>query len=378
MQNIKQKLKILLIEPFYSGSHKSWADSYAQNSVHSISIISLKGIYWKWRMHGGAISLAKKFNNFIHENEIPDLILTTDMINLPVFTAFADMTGIPIVTFFHENQLTYPWSTQDRDKAKQRDHHYGFINYTTALKSDLIMYNSKFHKDSFITALHKFLKQFPDHNELSNIDIIKQKSVVSYLGLSLQKFDDYKTKSNNKIPIILWNHRWEYDKNPASFFQILHQIKNHGIRFQLVILGEEFDTEMDVFTQARNYFSNEILHMGYCDSFEEYAKWLWKSDYLPITSRQDFFGASVMEAVYCDTIPILPNRLTYPELFHIKSNPHLFYETDEELVSILKSIIQNHGNRNTNKLIELASQFDWEIIAEKYDSIILTAFENKK
>ena len=56
MQNIKKKLKILLIEPFYSGSHKSWADNYAQNSVHSISIISLKGIYWKWRMHGGAIS----------------------------------------------------------------------------------------------------------------------------------------------------------------------------------------------------------------------------------------------------------------------------------------------------------------------------------
>jgi glycosyltransferase involved in cell wall biosynthesis len=300
------------------------------------------------------------------------------MLNLPVFTAFADVTGISIVTFFHENQLTYPWSTQDRDKAKQRDHHYGFINYTTALKSDLIMYNSKFHKDSFISALRKFLKQFPDHNELSNIDIIEQKSVVSYLGLSLQKFDDYKTKLNNEIPIILWNHRWEYDKNPASFFQILHQIKNYGVRFQLVILGEEFDTEMDVFTQARNYFSNEILHMGYCDSFEEYAKWLWKSDYLPITSNQEFFGASVMEAVYCDTIPILPNRLTYPELFHVKSNPHLFYETDEELVSILKSIIQNHGSGNTNKLIELASQFDWEIIAEKYDSLILTAFENKK
>ena len=378
MQNIKQKLKILLIEPFYSGSHKSWADSYAQNSVHSISIISLKGIYWKWRMHGGAISLAKKFNNFIHENEIPDLILTTDMLNLPVFTAFADMTGIPIVTFFHENQLTYPWSTQDRDKAKQRDHHYGFINYTTALKSDLIMYNSKFHKDSFLTALHKFLKQFPDHNELSNIDIIEQKSVVSYLGLSLQKFDDYKTKPNNKIPIILWNHRWEYDKNPASFFQILQQIKNDGVRFQLVILGEEFDTEMDVFTQARKYFSNEILHMGYCDSFEEYAKWLWKSDYLPITSNQEFFGASVMEAVYCDTIPILPNRLTYPELFHVKLNPHLFYETDGELVSILESIIQSHGNGNTNKLSKIASQFDWEIIAQKYDSLILTAFEKKK
>ncbi|MBC8311014.1 MAG: DUF3524 domain-containing protein [Candidatus Marinimicrobia bacterium] len=378
MQNIKQKLNILLIEPFYSGSHKSWADSYAQNSEHTVSIISLKGIYWKWRMHGGAISLAKKYNNFIHENHTPDLILTTDMLNLPVFSAFADVRDIPVITFFHENQLTYPWSTQDRDKAKQRDHHYGFINYTTALKSDLIMYNSTFHKDSFIGALRKFLKQFPDHNELSNIDVIEQKSVVSYLGLSLQKFDIHKTKSNNKVPIVLWNHRWEYDKNPASFFQTLRKIKDDGVQFKLVILGEEFDTEMDVFTEARNYFSDEILHMGFCDSFEEYAKWLWKSDYLPVTSNQEFFGASVMEAVYCDVIPILPNRLTYPELFHIESNPNLFYKTDAELVSTLKTTIQSHENKHSLILNNLAAKFDWGIIANKYDCLILEAYEHKK
>ena len=378
MQNIKEKLKILLIEPFYSGSHKSWADGYTQNSEHTISILSLKGIYWKWRMHGGAISLAKKFNNYIRENKMPDLILTTDMLNLPVFTAFAEVNTIPIVTFFHENQLTYPWSTQDRDKAKKRDHHYGFINYTTALRSDLIMYNSKFHKDSFISALRKFLKQFPDHNELSNIDIIQQKSIVSHLGLSLNKFDKYKIKSNNDIPIILWNHRWEYDKNPASFFQILREIKDDGVIFKLVILGEEFDTEMDVFKQARKYFADEILHMGYCDSFDEYAKWLWTSDFLPITSNQEFFGASVMEAVYCDTVPLLPNRLTYPELFHKKSNSNLFYETDEDLATALKVSIQNHGNTSTNRLRNLASQFEWRVIAYKYDYLMQKTFENKK
>ena len=377
MQNIKKKLKILLIEPFYSGSHKSWADGYTKNSAHSISIISLKGVYWKWRMHGGAISLAKKFNKFIQDEDMPDIILTTDMLNLPVFTAFANVRSIPIVTFFHENQLTYPWSTQDRDKAKQRDHHYGFINYTTALKSDLIMYNSNFHKDSFIDALRIFLKQFPDHNELSSINSIEKKSIVSHLGLTLQKFDNYKTITNNKIPIILWNHRWEYDKNPTSFFQVLKRIKNDGIKFQLVIMGEEFDTEMDVFTHARKYFSNEILHMGYCTSFAEYAKWLWMADYLPVTSNQEFFGASVMEAVYCSTIPILPNRLTYPELFHIKSNPHLFYEKDEELVAKLKSIIQDHKNENSNQLNELASIFDCKIIAKKYDSLIVSVFNKK-
>ena len=62
-----------------------------------IKIISLKGIYWKWRMHGGAISLAAKYNKFVIENYNPDVILTTDMLNLPVFTAFANIKKIPMV-----------------------------------------------------------------------------------------------------------------------------------------------------------------------------------------------------------------------------------------------------------------------------------------
>ena len=60
-----KKLNIVLIEPFYTGSHKAWAEGYQQSSQHNIHIISLKGIYWKWRMHGGAITLAKMFNEYI-------------------------------------------------------------------------------------------------------------------------------------------------------------------------------------------------------------------------------------------------------------------------------------------------------------------------
>ena len=147
-----QQLNIVLIEPFFTGSHKSWAEGYKKNSQHNIETISLKGIYWKWRMHGGAITLARMFNKHIEKHGIPDILLTTDMLNVPVFNSFAKLDNIPIISFFHENQLTYPWSAQDRDKEKNRDHHYGFINYTTALRSNRIMFNSDFHKNSFIKA----------------------------------------------------------------------------------------------------------------------------------------------------------------------------------------------------------------------------------
>ena len=98
------------------------------------------------------------------------------------------------------------------------------------------------------------------------------------------------------------------------------KIKSDGIQFKLVIVGEEFDTEMSIFTESRNFFKDEIIHMGYCNSFEDYASWLWKADILPVTINQEFFGASVMEAVYCHCYPLLPRRLTYHELFNDQIN----------------------------------------------------------
>ena len=40
--------------------------------------------------------------------------------------------NIPTAIYFHENQISYPWSPRDRDKIQNRDNHYGFINYVCA------------------------------------------------------------------------------------------------------------------------------------------------------------------------------------------------------------------------------------------------------
>ena len=54
-------MNILYIEPYYSGSHKRWIDSYKKYSKHDITILHLPGNKWKWRMHGGAITLSNQF-----------------------------------------------------------------------------------------------------------------------------------------------------------------------------------------------------------------------------------------------------------------------------------------------------------------------------
>ena len=67
-------MKILILEPYFTGSHKQWALGYKKYSKHEVKILSMKGQFWKWRMHGGAVTLAKQFKN---KNYKPDLILSS-------------------------------------------------------------------------------------------------------------------------------------------------------------------------------------------------------------------------------------------------------------------------------------------------------------
>jgi hypothetical protein len=205
-------LKILLLEPYYTGSHAAWAEGYARHSQHQIDILSLPGRFWKWRMHGGAVTLARKF---LASPLNPDLILATDMLDLTTFLALTlpHTATIPTAIYFHENQLTYPWSPTDRDIARKRDKHYGFINYTSALAADAVLFNSRYHQDSFLAALPQLLKHFPDYNELKTIKQIRAKSRVLPLGLDLRRLDQFRPGASGQPdlarPLILWGHRWE-------------------------------------------------------------------------------------------------------------------------------------------------------------------------
>ena len=40
----------------------------------------------------------------------------------------------------------------------------------------------------------------------------------------LRRFDAFGPKPPTPEPILLWNHRWEYDKNPVAFFAALDEL----------------------------------------------------------------------------------------------------------------------------------------------------------
>ena len=363
-------MKILLLEPYFTGSHRSWAEGLKKHSNHDITILSLPGRFWKWRMHGGAVSLSKEF---VKLQGTFDLILATDMLDLTTFLSLTrkQTSDIPTLVYFHENQLSYPWSPDDRDILLKRDKHYGFINFTSALTCDRVLFNSEYHRSSFLSELPKLLKHFPDFNELDSIKEIESKSSVLYLGMDLKQFDQYQSKQNGD-PVILWNHRWEYDKNPKSFFNLLTSLIENKYDFKVVILGENFSKSPREFQENIEKLGDRIVFTGFAESFEEYAHWLWQSDILPVTNNQDFFGASIMEAVYCGCHPILPVRLTYPELFPSE----YLYQDEKELFEKTVSALSQVQSIRKNSLRNTAAEYDWKIMALKYDSTF-TSYMNK-
>lgn len=361
-------MKILLIEPFFTGSHKNWALEFQQFCSHEVEILSLPGYHWKWRMHGAAVTLAQQF---LQSSFKPDLILATDMLDLSLFLSLtrSKTAGIPTAVYFHENQLTYPWSPTDADVKLKRDNHYAFINYSSALAADKVFFNSQYHLQSFLSELPSFLQAFPDYSNLETVDAIKNKSAVLPLGLNLSKFNAHQSAVSQKPQrcVVLWNHRWEYDKNPEAFFNALFRIADKRIEFHLVVLGESYERYPEIFNKAKEVLADKILHWGYAESFEEYARWLWIADLLPVTSTQDFFGASVVEAMYCNAIPFLPKRLAYPEHLSEKFHSTYFYE-EEDFVNKLQHRIWDVGYLRVMDTQQYARKYDWKNLTRIYNN----------
>jgi len=359
-------MKILLIEPYFGGSHKRWATELQQHSRNEIELLTLSAHHWKWRMHGGAIALAEKCKL----TSQPDLILASDMLDLTTFLSLTRQWSSSIKTaiYFHENQLNYPWSPKDKDVHLKRDYHYAFINYVSALTADKIFFNSTYHQSAFLAELPIFLNAFPEPNLSHTVRQIASKSSVLSLGLDLKKLELSPDESPEKPKraVVLWNHRWEYDKNPETFFRALFEIQERGIEFHVVVLGEKYAQYPKIFDEAKEVLKDKILHWGYVESQKDYAKWLKIADVLPVTAVQDFFGGSVVEAMYCNVVPFLPKRLAYlehiPEALH-----HTFFYDESDFVAKLQRRIMDVKYLRVMNTRQYVEQYDWLKCIIQYD-----------
>ncbi|WP_462267640.1 tRNA-queuosine alpha-mannosyltransferase domain-containing protein [Desulfobacter sp.] len=365
-------LKILFLEPFYGGSHKAVADGFAACSRHQVDILSLAPRFWKWRMRGSALAFIRQVKNLTDY----DLVFATDMVDVTDFKALAGPQCPPVAFYFHENQLSYPL-----EPGEKRDFHLGFTNIISALAADQVFFNSKFHRDDFFSAAKSLIRKMPDLRPGWVLDNIRSKTGVLYPGIELDPkvvVSSEQEKSRLDRPLVIWNHRWEYDKNPKTFFTVLERLKRRGILFYLAVMGEQYDSVPEAFKGIDKRFDAELLVCGYQEQVADYRKWLAQGRVVISTAIQENFGISVMEAVAHACFPLLPNRLSYPELIPERLKSDVIYHDDADLEAKLERILVKPDayQDKTVALAAHAERFSWVHMAQKWDEMLCQTGES--
>ncbi len=361
-------MNILAVEPFYSGSHKAFLKGLEKYSAHKVLPLKLNYKGWKWRMHGDSITLAKMAEQV---TEDVDLLLISSMTNLPAFMGLTNprFAFTPKIMLMHDNQFTRPIP-----EGESRDLTYCYINYLSMLVADMLIFPSHFHLNDLLQALPSFLDNFPDEKRLDLIDEIRDKSVVMYPGLELSVFDEQADlRQDNKVPVIVWNQRWQFDRNPAMFFRVLNRLNDIDLDFELILAGDTRHEKPEEFAKAWERYGRQITHFGYVEDKANYSKLLHKGDIVVSTATYEFFCTPIMEAIYCGCHPLMPKALHYPELIpkHLHDpllhSPTL-YESEDELFKMLKNLL-NGTNKSLPKssLQSINRHLNWSEKIQEFD-----------
>jgi len=360
-------VKILLIEPYCGGSHRAWAQGYAAHSCHQVTLLTLPARFWKWRMQGGALTLAEQAQALACR---PDLILASDMLNLPAFLGLTRgvLSGVPVVLYCHENQLTYPFPP-----GEKRDLTYGMINWLSMVAADRVLFNSRYHLEDWFGELPRLLKHFPDYTHVHHIAQVRVKSEVLPVGCDLRRFDSVSAPPSpaSGPPLILWNQRWEYDKAPETFLRALCLLAEEGVGFHVALAGRSYRQTAAEFDAARERLGARVVHFGYAEE-ARYAVLLRRADVVVSTAIHEFFGVSTVEAIYCGCFPVLPGRLVYPELVPSPYHAVCLYDDFEDLLARLRWAL-THPDRARTVAAELrpgVARFDWARIGPRYDAAL--------
>ena len=218
------------------------------------------------------------------------------------------------------------------------------------------------------------LKHFPDYNHLALVDAVRSVSHVLPVGIDAAALA---TDARDKIPasqaegdtpLIVWNQRWEYDKRPADFFALLYGLHEAGVAFELAVAGENFRNVPEEFEVARRELAEQIVHWGYVESHASYAALLRRASLVVSTAAHEFFGISVLEAIAAGAFPLLPNRLSYPELIPPSLHPACLYADDADLLGKATQRLQLPRPAPPSLRQHVLDRYDWVAVAKLYDA----------
>ncbi len=282
---------------------------------HEWTVLTLPARHFRWRIRGNPVSWWLSESEALSQSY--DLVLATSMVDCATVKGlFPHLSQCRWVAYFHENQLAYPVSGEQHGSVDP-----AMVNLYSAMACDRVMFNSDYNRQSFLDGLDQLVKRLPDQVNSRVVDFILAKSVVIPVPLA----EDLLTYTNsneagrsvnrNDPLTVVWNHRVEYDKGLEELYAIVTELVKRTQEFRLVLLGRRFRQQPEIFDRLCNDYRRFIVKNGFAESRQEYLDWLQQSDVALSTAIHEFQGLSVMEAVALGCRPVVPDRLSYPELF---------------------------------------------------------------
>ena len=158
--------RILSLQPYYGESHRQFIDGWVDHSQHDWHLLTLPGRHWKWRMRHAAVEFTQQIKRLADAGETFDAIVTTDMMNAAelkglLVAACPEYCRLPLVVYFNEIQFAYPSQFGPDSPEHQRDQHFGFTNFLSALAADQVWFNSTYNQQSLLYHLENSSRRWP-------------------------------------------------------------------------------------------------------------------------------------------------------------------------------------------------------------------------
>ncbi|NBB92324.1 MAG: DUF3524 domain-containing protein [Gammaproteobacteria bacterium] len=293
--------RVLLLSAYRSDSHAYWAD-WLQREIDNVDwhVLELPGRHFAWRIRGNPLSWLDAL-----PAEQPDLLLATSMVDLATLKGLQPhLASVPSLLYFHENQFAYPLS-DDQVRSVEP----AMVQIYAGLSADRLLFNSAFNRDSYLDGVERLLERMPDHVPRDISRRLREKSSVLPVGI-----DPIEPAGDKDRRLVLWNHRWEYDKRPELFADAMIELAVQGLGFRLALLGARGRNPVPALERLRLELSDRIVADGFLQK-DEYRSIVSRAGIVVSTAAHEFQGLSMLEAVSAGAEPVVPDALCYPEQY---------------------------------------------------------------
>ena len=310
-------MKALLLSAYAARSHLHWQHSLvAMASSWQWRQLSLPPRHFSWRVRGNPLYWSQVERTALAEPY--DVLVATSMVDLATLRGLVPSLGsVPALLYFHENQFAYPAQAHQSSLLEAQ-----MVSLYAALAADALAFNSAYNRDSFVDGVDALLTRLPDRVPPGIPQQLRDKALVLPVPIDLEvttattaTWPGAQGAPGQRPLRLLWSGRFEHDKGGEGLLRLLQRLEGQGTAYELALTGQQFRRSPAVFAQIQREFRHRLVHFGFVESADYLRALRGEADLVLSTALHEFQGLAVLEAVAAGCLPVVPDRLSYPEIY---------------------------------------------------------------